>query len=134
MSADVLTVGKSQYKLIGTQNIKNNPDLWINKEVYLIQIGEDGFPLVAHATIFNIEKRFGKIQAVYLDEDERTNMNLIGSAPAEIKVHIALSTGDSPLDRYEMYFYVEDLDKGYLYTLIDKKRNKMKDKLKMELL
>ena len=35
---------------------------------------------------------------------------------------------------YQMYFYVEDLDSGYLYTLIEKKRNKIKDKLKMELL
>jgi hypothetical protein len=134
MSADVLTVGKNQYKLIGTQNIKNNPNSWINKEVYLIQQDDNGNPLIAYAKIYNIEKTWGKIQAVYFDEDERDKLNLIGKAPYEIKVHIELSNQVDSSGTYQMYFYVEDLDSGYLYTLIEKKRNKIKDKLKMELL
>ena len=135
MSADVLTVGKNQYKLVGTQNVKNNPNSWINKEIYLIQSYEDK-PVIASGYISKIEKTFGKIEAIYFEEDERTDMNLGSKAQEEIKVYIQIiNCGyDIEFKMDEMYFFIEDLDKGYLYTLIKEKKNGMKDKLKMEIL
>lgn len=132
MSADVLTVGKNQYKLVGTQNIKNNPNSQINKEVYLIQQDDNGNPLIAYAKIARIEKTWEKSEAVYFEESEAAIF--VRQKPEEIKVHIELGGQVDSSGTYQMYFYVEDLDSGYLYTLIEKKRNKIKDKLKMELL